>query len=176
MVCVSWNDAQAYVGWLNERTGGGWRLPSEAEWEYAARAGSETLYHFGDNASRLCDYGNVMDTTKFPNGNQWSESRVECEDGAAYPTRVGSYRPNALGLHDMHGNVWEWTEDCWNEGYAGAPTDGSAWDSGDCSRRVFRGGSWNNSPSYLRAAYRFRITTVSHGDTNGFRVARTLTP
>ena len=177
VVCMSWNDAQAYIGWLNERTGGGWRLPSEAEWEYAARAGSETLYHFGDDASRLCDYGNVRDTTKFPSGNKWlEEDRVECEDGAVYPTRVGSYRPNALGLHDMHGNVREWTEDCWNEGYAGAPTDGSAWDSGDCSRHVLRGGSWGDVPSVLRAANRYGITTGFRSSLDGFRVARTLTP
>ena len=175
VVCVSWNDVQAYVGWLNERTSGGWRLPSEAEWEYAARAGSETLYHFGDDVSRLCDYGNVTDTTKLPNGNTWT-NRAECSDGAAYPTRVGRYLPNALGLHDMHGNVWEWTQDCWNHSYAGAPTDGSAWENGDCSRRVLRGGSWNYRPSYLRAAYRSRSTAGNRGDGNGFRVARTLTP
>ena len=175
MVCVSWNDARAYVGWLNGQTGGGWRLPSEAEWEYAARAGGETLYHFGDDASRLCEHGNVADTTELPNGGVWTP-KVECSDGAAYPTRVGSYRPNALGLHDVHGNVAEWTQDCWNGSYAGAPTDGSAWESGDCSARVLRGGSWDDIPSVLRAAIRNRNSTGNRFYLSGFRVARTLTP
>ena len=175
VVCVSWNDAQAYIEWLNGQTSGGWRLPSEAEWEYAARAGSETLYHFGDDASRLCEYGNVADTTKLPNGNTWN-NKAECSDGAAYPTRVGSYRPNALGLHDMHGNVWEWTGDCWNDSYAGAPTDGSAWESGNCSFRVLRGGSWGSYPWILRSANRNRVTTAGRNSVSGFRMARTLTP
>ena len=175
MACVSWNDARAYIEWLNEETGGGWRLPSEAEWEYAARAGSETLYHFGDDASRLCEYGNVADTTKLPNGNNWNNG-AECADGAPYPTRVGRYLPNALGLHDMHGNLLEWTEDCSNGSYAGAPTDGSAWESGNCSYRVLRGGAWVNSPSFLRSALRSRYTSAERSDDVGFRVARTLTP
>ena len=175
VACMSWNDARAYIGWLNEETGGGWRLPSEAEWEYAARAGSETRYHFGDDATRLCEYGNVADTTKLPNGNVWT-NKAECADGAVYPTRVGSYLPNALGLHDMHGNVREWTEDCWNGSYQGAPTDGSAWEGGDCSRRVLRGGSWIYNPSVLRAANREWGTTGVRTGYIGFRVARTLAP
>ena len=175
VVCVSWNDARAYVGWLNEETGGGWRLPSEAEWEYAARAGSETLYHFGDDASRLCEYGNVADTTELPSGHHWA-NKAECADGAVYPTRVGRYRPNALGLHDIHGNVWEWTADCWNGSYEGAPADGSAWESGDCSRRVLRGGSWDYEPRYLRSATRLRNSSADRSNYGGFRVARTLAP
>ena len=177
VTCMSWSDAQAYIEWLNEETGGGWRLPSEAEWEYAARAGSETLYHFGDDASRLCEYGNVADTTKLPSGGNWING-AECADGAAYPTRVGRYLPNALGLHDMHGNLYEWTEDCWSwsVSYAGAPTDGSAWESGDCSRRVLRGGSWNSILGSHRSARRSTGTTTDRSSSDGFRVARTLAP
>ena len=175
VVCVSWNDARAYVGWLNEETGGSWRLPSEAEWEYAARAGSETLYHFGDDASRLCEYGNVADTAELPNGHHWT-TKAECADGAVYPTRVGRYPPNALGLHDIHGNVWEWTADCWNGSYEGAPRDGSAWTIGDCSRRVLRGGSWLDGPRSLRSATRVWLTTPLRVSYFGFRVARTLAP
>ena len=175
VTCVSWNDAEAYVVWLGKRTGTPYRLPSEAEWEYAARVGTRTRYHFGDAPERLCDYGNVADNTKLPNGNVWTK-RADCKDGAAYPSAVGSYRPNAFGLHDMHGNVWEWAEDCWNDTYAGAPADGSAWLSGNCARRVLRGGSWGDTPRYLRAAVRDQGSTSYRADYIGFRVARTLAP
>ena len=154
VVCVNWSDAQAYVAWLSEQTGASYRLPSEAEWEYAARAGNESLYHFGDEATRLCEYGNVADMTVLPDGNVWPE-RVECNDGAAFPTSVGSYRPNAFGLYDMHGNVWEWVQDCRNYSYEGAPSDGSAWMSGNCYGRMIRGGSWMDSSEDLRSAARF---------------------
>ena len=158
VVCVDWNDAQAYLDWLSAETGEAFRLPSEAEWEYAVRAGSETLYHFGDEAERLCEFGNVADTTELPNGGVRTY-RADCNDGADFPTAVGSYRPNAFGLYDMHGNVWEWAEDCWNDSYAGAPADGSAWTSGNCVLRVVRGGSWFDvTPRYLRSADRGRNT------------------
>ncbi len=175
VVCVSWNDAKKYAAWLSEIAGVPYRLPSESEWEYAARAGSETKYHFGNDETQLCAYGNVADETPLPNGNAWT-NKAGCSDGAAYPTRVGTYRPNAFGLHDMHGNVWEWTEDCWNGSYRGAPSDGSAWLSGDCAKRVLRGGSWNDEPALLRAANRFWDPTDERNGSIGFRVARTLTP
>ena len=175
VVCVSWDDAQAYVGWLRGVTGLAYRLPSEAEWEYAARAGSGTRYHFGDDEAQLCAYGNVADETPMPNGSTWT-NKAACSDGAAYPTRVGAYRPNAFGLYDMHGNVWEWTEDCWNGSYEGAPADGSVWKTGNCSERVLRGGSWNFKPSFLRAAYRNGTSTGDRSGNYGFRVARTLAP
>ena len=175
VTCVSWNDAKAYMVWLGERTGAKYRLPSEAEWEYAVRVGTRTRYHFGDAPERLCAYGNVADGTKLPNGNVW-KNRAECEDGAVYPTAVGSYRPNAFGLYDMHGNVREWVEDCSNGSYAGAPSDGVAWVSGDCAKRVLRGGSWSYVPGSLRAAYRSGDTTGNRNSYDGFRVARTLTP
>ena len=175
VVCVSWNDAKEYAAWLAENTGMPYRLPSESEWEYAARAESETKYHFGNDEALLCVYGNVADETPLPNGNTWTNGAA-CSDGAVYPTQVGAYRPNAFGLHDVHGNVREWTEDCWNKRYGGAPGDGAAWKSGDCAKRVLRGGSWNVTPSYLRAANRIRLTTGSRSYNNGFRVARTLSP
>ena len=175
VTCVSWIDAEAYVAWLGKRTSASYRLPSEAEWEYAVRVGTRTRYHFGDAPERLCDYGNVADSTKLPNGNVWT-NRADCDDGEVYPAAVGSYRPNAFGLHDMHGNVWEWTEDCWNDSYAGASADGGAWLSGDCTRRVLRGGSWIDAPGYLRAANRSGSSTGVRDNFIGFRVARTLTP
>ena len=171
VVCVAWNDAQAYLDWLSAETGEAFRLPSEAEWEYAVRAGSETLYHFGDEVTRLCDYGNVADTTELPNGNTWT-NQADCNDSAVFPTAVGSYRPNAFGLYDMHGNVWEWAEDCWNDSYAGAPADGSAWTSGNCSLRVFRGGSWGATPRNLRSAKRDWAARSHRIDDVGFRLAQ----
>ena len=131
VTCVSWNDAQAYAAWLGERTGAGYRLPSEAEWEYAAGPGTGTKYHFENDRETLCRYSNPAEPTKLlPN------TLFGCGYGAPYPAAVGSYRPNAFGLYDMHGNVWEWAGDCWNRSYAGAPTDGSAWLSGDCGQRI----------------------------------------
>ena len=121
VACVSWNDAQEYVRWLSRETGEEYRLLSESEWEYAARAGTTTAYHFGsDISSSQANYGR----------NQ----------GGTVP--VGSYPPNGFGLHDVHGNVWEWVGDCWNDDYHGAPSDGSAWTAGNCGRRVLRGGAW----------------------------------
>ncbi len=172
VVCVSWDDAVAYVEWLSSGTGMRYRLPSEAEWEYAARSGSTTKYHFGDDESQLCQYANHEDGST---GLPWRN--VSCLDGIGERTaEVGSYQPNSFGLHDMHGNVWEWVQDCWNESYAGAPSDGSAWTSGDCGSRVLRGGSWNSDPWYLRAALRLRGTSNSRSYVIGFRVAQTLTP
>ena len=154
---VSWEDAQAYVRWLSRRTGSRYRLLSESEWEYVARAGTTTPYHFGHSISgqvaNCCtDYGMTL-------------------PGGAFPA-------NGFGLHDVHGNVWEWVQDCWNESYEGAPTDGGAWTTGDwdCSMRVLRGGSWNNVPGDLRSAGRGLNPPDSRSIYYGFRVARTLTP
>ena len=177
VVCVSWNDARRYIEWLNEETGGGYRLPSESEWEYAVRARSGSRYHFGDDESELCRYGNVADTTRLPNGNVWT-NKANCSDGAVYPTAVGSYRPNAFGLYDLHGNVREWVEDCWHDNYEGAPTDGSAWTTGcDGTRRaVVRGGSWYITPRYLRAANRGWLTPSDRDGNCGFRLVQDLNP
>ncbi len=157
---VSWNDAQSYVRWLSSQTGASYRLLSESEWEYVARAGSSTAYSWGNqigSGRANCDGC----------GSQWDGSQT---------APVGSFSPNAFGLHDMHGNVREWVQDCRNESYGGAPSNGSAWQSGNCSRRVVRGGSWVNEPWFLRSAFRYWFTTGNRNLSLGFRVARTLTP
>ena len=175
VVCVSLGDAKSYVAWLSRRAGAAYRLPSEAEWEYAARAGSGTRYHFGDDEADLCLYGNVADETEFPNGDVWTNPAA-CSDGAVYPADVGGYRPNGFGLHDMHGNAREWVDDCLNDGYAGAPSDGGAWLSGNCFSRVVRGGSWDYIPRGLRSAKRNWNAAGNRYNNLGFRVARTLSP
>ena len=164
---VSWNEAQQFAQRLSQKTGKQYRLPSEAEWEYAARAGSSTKWSSGDAEYQLVDYA-------WYSGN--SQNRTQ---------RVAQKRPNAFGVYDMHGNVWEWTQDCWHDNYSGAPTDGSAWTTG-CSvypgytgqngrsgPKVFRGGSWNNSPLFLRSADRNWFTPGFRIDYIGLRLART---
>lgn len=171
---VSWSDAQEYVAWLSRETGGAYRLLSEAEWEYVTRAGSTTQFHFGDRPMDLCRYANHADVS-LPEHVEWRNTL--CSDRVALETaEVGSYAPNPWGLHDLHGNVWEWVEDCWNGSYEEAPIDGSAGTDGDCSRRVLRGGSWNNRPALLRAAGRNGVGVGERGLNIGFRVARTLAP
>ena len=160
VVCVSWEDAQAYVKWLSEKTGKGYRLLNESEWEYVARAGSRTAHHWGDDIGR--NRANCYGC-----GSRW-------DDKSTAP--VGSFGSNGFGLYDVHGNVWEWVEDCWDASYAGAPADGSAWERGDCSHRALRSGSWYISPWYLRSAIRSSGTAGDRVSDYGFRVARTLTP
>ena len=153
VIWVDWYDAQRYVSWLSEHTGKEYRLLSEAEWEYAARAGTATPFTTGDAISTdQATYGSRGGTVE-----------------------VGTFPANAFGLHDVHGNVWEWTEDCWNGSYTGAPTDGSSWEEGDCDRRVVRGGSWLDNSGLLRSANRARSYTGYRFGDYGFRVARTLT-
>ncbi len=161
VVNVSWEDAQAYVAWLTAETGEPYRLPSEAEWEYAARAGTSTAYSWGNGiGDNRANCGGC--------GSRWDNEQT---------APVGSFGANAWGLHDMHGNVYEWVEDCWHENYARAPSDGTAWTGGgDCSRRGLRGGSWYDLPRFLRSAFRLWLTTGIPYFIIGFRVARTLTP
>ena len=175
VACVSWNDAQAYATWLSRQTGEEYRLPSESEWEYVARAGTRTARPWGEGESGQCRHANGADASA---KESYSLVRVaaSCRDGHVRTAWVGSFGANGWGLHDMLGNVWEWTEDCWNDSYAGAPSDGSAWEFGNCARRVLRGGSWFSSPSVLRAAGRYRVSSGVRFDVNGFRVARTLAP
>ena len=162
VINVSWEDAQAYVEWLSRTTGEQYRLLTEAEWEYVASAGARTARYWGESESGQCRYANGLDTSG------------PCPDGYRNTAPAGSFDPNAFGLHDVLGNVWEWTQDCWNDTYVGAPTDGSAWASGNCSVRSLRGGSWLNAPTVLRLAQRGRThADKSHVDL-GFRVARTL--
>ena len=145
VINVNWDDAQGYVRWLSRETGEGYRLLTEAEWEYVARAGTQTARYWGESESEQCRYGNGYDRTSHAEyAWDWNEP-VACSDGYADTAPVGSFQPNAFGLYDVLGNVWEWTVDCWNDEYSGAPTDGSAWDVGDCSVRVLRGGSWSSS-------------------------------
>lgn len=166
VINVSWNDAQAYAAWLSDKTGKRYRLLSEAEWEYVARAGTTTPFNTGDRIT--------TDQANF-NGNYTSNGSAK----GVYRQKtvpVGSFSPNRFGLHDVHGNVWEWVEDCYNASYGGAPIDGSAWLIGDCSERVLRGGSWSNDPRYLRSAARYWDTPTDRDSDLGFRLARTLQP
>lgn len=174
VVCVNWNDARAYVSWLARKTGKPYRLPSEAEWEYAARAGTKTARYWGGGQNLACSYANIMDTkgkAKVP-GVTWAAHK--CNDGYAYTSPVGQFKPNTFGLYDMIGNAWEWTEDCWNESYRAAPVDGGAWTAGECGKRVLRGGSWDNEPPFARSAVRYKTEVSTRFNTSGFRVARTL--
>ena len=172
MFNVSWNDAQEYVRWLSRETGKSYRLPSEAEWEYAARGGTSTSRYWGDSSSSQCGHANGADAATKRVYLDWTVAA--CDDGAVRTALVGSYSANGFGLFDVLGNVWEWTEDCWNGSYRGAPADGAPWYGSDCSRRVMRGGSWTVTPRHLRSAARLRLTTGVRATYAGFRVARTL--
>ena len=173
VVCVSWKDATAYVEWLSRKTGKNYRLPSEGEWEYAARSHTTTARYWGDDADSGCGYANVHDrTSKKVNGFSWTHH--DCDDRYGQTAPVGQFRANGFGLHDMLGNAFEWTADCWHENYDGAPTDGSAWTSGgECGRRVLRGGSWVIVPGVVRSAYRDWSLADDRYYVSGFRVART---
>lgn len=172
VVGVSLHDAMAYVNWLGKETGKDYRLASEAEWEYAARAGTTSARFWGDDPNQACRYANVADQRANEKHSTWTIH--QCDDSFAETAPVGSFAPNAFGLYDMIGNVWEWTRDCWNTSYADAPSDGSAWLEGDCARRVGRGGSWNSRPGQARAASRDKAEPGYRDDNTGFRIARTL--
>jgi formylglycine-generating enzyme required for sulfatase activity len=157
---IDWDDAEAYVAWLSLVTGKTYRLLFEAEYEYAARAGTTTEYPWGDDIGK----------------NNTSCTGCTERDNKR-PAPVGSFPPNRFGLYDTVGNVYEWTEDCWHANYTNAPTDGSAWlteSDGDCKYRIVRGGSWDGTPGYLRSASRSWSTTYGRSNNLGFRVARTL--
>jgi len=155
VINVSWVDAQEYCDWLSEQTGQRYRLPTEAEWEYATRAGSRTRWSFGDNLRDLPDHA-------------WYDKNAE---GRTYP--VGEKRANPWGLFDCHGNVYEWVQDTWHENYEGAPADGTAWETKDAGAgRVIRGGSWRDDARYCRSAYRSRSGPEYRDANLGFRCAR----
>ena len=162
-VCVNWNDVQAYIAWLNRTVSeGAYRQPSEAEWEYAARGGTRTARWWGEGLGA----GNANCQGC---GSAWDNTLI---------APVGSFAANAFGIYDVLGNTWEWLADCWNENYVGAPVDGSAWGTGDCTRRVMRGGSWSNLPAFIRSAARSRGDAAG-GDFDyssyvGFRLAKSL--
>ena len=163
---VSHRDAKVYTGWLSRKSGRNYRLLTEAEWEYVARAGTNTAFS--------SDAGITPQQANYATTFSYAGSPVATSPRNAVP--VGSYARNAFGVYDVHGNVWEWTEDCWHASYDGAPSDGSAWTSGECSQRVTRGGSWDSVPQSLRSAFRgkstalFRISEYG-GGTVGFRVS-----
>ena len=170
-VCLSWYEAQAYVTWLGRRTGKAYRLPSEAEWEYAARAGTTTSYSFGSDETQLCHYGRFANLA----------SRFRWHDGCRSattthgPIPVGTLKPNPWGLFDVHGNVWEWVADCWTPEAREIPTDGSAFtDPGYCEVGVIRGGGWPSGFAGLRSAQRMPLTVTSHYYALGLRVALSL--
>jgi formylglycine-generating enzyme required for sulfatase activity len=175
VVCVNWNDAKAYVRWLSQKTGKNYRLPTEAEWEYAARAGTATPRYLGWDNSSACRNANVSDQTRASahNLDTGPTGIFHCTDGYVYTAPVAQFQANAFGLNDMLGNVWEWTEDCHNTSYNGAPTNGSAWLTGDCSLRVVRGGSWLIGPWLGRSAFRVGVTAAIRNINLGFRVSRT---
>ena len=160
VINVSWADAKAYSGWLSKKTGKTYRVLSEAEREYATRAGTTTAYSWGNEIGR----GNANCSGC---GSPWDGRQT---------APVGSFKPNAFGLYDMHGNVWEWVEDCYHDNYKGAPADGSAWTIGDCVRRRLRGGSWRDDPQNLRSASRNWVAAGDRSYFLGFRVGRTLSP
>ena len=154
--CIGWNDIQGYLDWLKAKTGVEYRLPTEAEWEYAARAGVAKRYPWGDSPKQACKFANV-----YP-----------C--GAEEKREVGRLPPNRFGLYDVIGNVWEWAQDCWNDTYNGAPADGSAWLTGDCRNRVMRGGAFDELPLNYRLSMRGRGAVMPRGDFQGLRLARSV--
>lgn len=179
VVCVSWDDAIAYADWLSEMTGERYGLASEAQWEYAARAGTPTPRFWGDDREQACRYANVADL-RGANVLQWEpeEHRIfSCSDGYEYTSPVGSFAPNGFRLHDMLGNVWEWVADCHSESYAEGPTTEAPveWlERQVCFERVIRGGSWINGPWGTGAADRVGEEPVSRVSNVGFRVMRVV--
>jgi len=165
VVNVSWDDAQAYAKWLSQTTGKTYRLPTEAEWEYAARAGTRTARYWGDSPGEQCQFAH-------------GEARAaKCSDGFANTAPVGHFKPNGFGLHDMIGNAWEWVQDCWQPtGYEGAPSDGSAFETAGCNWRARRGGGFSDSPFLLRVDTRGHGQPGDRAPAVGFRVVRTVGP
>lgn len=191
VACVSWKDAKAYVDWLARRTGRKYRLPTEAEWEYVARGGTTTGYFWGggqntasnDNPTgdkkagdipEACQYANVFDASG-AKASAFNWAPFSCDDGFGQAAPVGSFKPNAFGVYDIIGNLWEWTADCYQAPYPAQPVDGSAVQaSGTCEKRVARGGSWITRPSRQRVSFRGRDPEDALYSFFGFRVARDL--
>jgi formylglycine-generating enzyme required for sulfatase activity len=178
VMCVSWDDANAYLKWLSQSTGKQYRLPTEAEWEYAARAGSTSKYGVGDDEKALCDYGNIWDASgmrAFVRDKKYQTKTMACDDGAEYTSVVGTYKPNAFGLYDMQGNISEWVQDCDPPNYVGAPSDGSAVAEDYCMMRSRRGSNYGPSDTL--------VTFRGHGGHSnrssmgeGFRIVEEISP
>jgi formylglycine-generating enzyme required for sulfatase activity len=173
VACVSWRDARDFAGWLSKKTGQKYRLPSESEWEYAARAASPDARPWKDNIEAACSDANVADQAAAQQYPGWKVH--PCNDGYVYTAPVGSFQPNAFGLYDMLGNVFEWVQDCWHQDYRGAPTDGSAWRAnGDCNQHNLRGGSWFTAPTLVSTAARNRFEETYRSNSIGFRLVREI--
>jgi formylglycine-generating enzyme required for sulfatase activity len=174
VTCVSWEDAKAYAAWLSKATGHRYRLPSAAEWEYAARAGAEAVRPWNPDGSGACASANVADQHAARRYPGWAV--FPCDDGYVYTAPVGSFKANAFGLNDMLGNVFQWTDDCWHADYTGVPTDGSSRTYGDCSERELRGGSWFTTPEFVRASYRNHFGLNYRASSVGIRLVRDIAP
>jgi sulfatase modifying factor 1 len=172
VTCVSWNDAKAYASWLSMKTGHSYRLPSASEWEYAARAGGGAVQPWDPDGSAACANANVADQSAVHRYRGWGA--FACDDGYVYTAPVGTFKPNSLGLNDMLGNVFQWTEDCWSPDYAGAPTDGSARTDGNCTEHELRGGSWFSTPAYVKANYRNHFAADYRTSSVGIRLVRVI--
>jgi formylglycine-generating enzyme required for sulfatase activity len=171
VACVSWNDAQAFIRWINLKEAVDYRLPTGAEWEYAARTGTQMARFWGEDSDQACNYANVADLTEWE-GRRWLEGKHNCRDGYWFPASVGSFRPNPWGLYDMIGNVWEWVQDWHGGDYStSSVTDPTGPYSG--SARVDRGGSWGDYARYCRSANRGGSTPVFGYSNLGFRLSRT---
>lgn len=176
--CVSWADANAYVNWLNAQTGKHYSLPSEAQWEYTARAGSNSKYFFGNDERQLCDYANIYQTSEQLQARDMdlAQPGVACNDYSSAAVAVGSFAPNAFGLHDMIGNADEWVADCATEDYKNTPTDGSANISKACTRHILRGGSWIDAENKVEISYRQLVNdSTQRPIQSSFRLALGLT-
>ncbi len=173
-VCMNWLDAQAYASWMADSTNQPYRLPTEAEWEYAERAGSSAARSWGNSVQETCLHANVGDLD-MADVTGWRNRQFTCRDGFAFTAPVGQYRPNALGLYDMLGNVWEYIEDCWHDTHDGRPTNASAWRGEACEQmRMTKGGSWSHYPWGIRSAVRNRAPVNASYNTTGIRLARDL--
>ena len=173
VTCVTWADATAYAEWLSMRTGKRYRLLSEAEWEYADRAGSGMQFWWGDDSDMMCAFANGPDQSVVRAFPRWKGAN--CDDGQTFLAPVGTYKPNKFGLYDMAGNAWEWTADCYARGYDSQPRDGSAYVVEGCPRRALKGGSWVYGLPDLRSAQRNGLPRPEQrGADIGFRVARDL--
>jgi len=174
VTCVTFADARAYVQWLARETGEPYRLPSEAEWEYAGRGGTTTLRPWGDAPEEGCEYANTYDVTADA-AYRLGWPHAGCRDGHADLARVGQFQANSFKLHDMIGNVQEWVQDCATDSYLGRPRDARAWEwLGGCKRRIQRGGSWLTPPDASRSAYRAAAPEGDRSDGTGFRIAKDL--
>jgi len=175
VVCLNWKDALAYARWLATVTGKQYRLPTAAEWEYAARADTSTPYPWGADPDQGCSYANGSDAELLTQYDLPRPNRaMSCNDRSIFTSAVGQRQPNGFGLYDMIGNAWEWLEDCYRDSFEGAPTDGSAVTGENCSRRVLRGGGWYSNIRFLRPANRGSFEAGVRANSNGVRVAMTL--